>query len=1063
MQNKDARRFNVGLNKDDHPTELQPGEYTDALNMRVASSTDQQGVGIFESLQGEVELAINVSATYYGGAIGGQFIYEGYEEVVIGNQVWMKYNLNIPYPGSLIYDNNSAQALVYGRLYNHDHVKDSFLIPAGWRVPTEADVDELLAFLGGAMIAGGKLKEYDVAHWQSPNAGATNEFGFQMLPGGMFDTAFRLLEQMGAFWMLDEVAPVAPVLIDPAVIGTDIGSDSVIISWEPSEGADGYIITVSTDPSMDPPLPGLDGLDVGDVTEVTIPGLDPSTPYYVEVTPYNDAGEGEPSDVLEVTTRCELVPIGGQVWMCLNYDADYPGSFVYDDDEGNRIPYGGLYSHGMVLEADFAPPGWKVPSIADWLQLINFVGSLTDAGGILKETGVVYWLTPNTDAVDTHDFGMRSTGSYSIFIPDCEGMCYHSIGTVALLWATDGFIRFDYDTGIVHVYNYIVPGTYYGVRLLKSGVYLTAPVATPATEVNNDRFTANWNSVDAALGYYLDVSIDPLFGSFVIGFQDLHVGNVTTYIVSGLDPDVIYYYRVRAYDITTTSDDSNTITVTTPKALLVGTKGTGLGVAELAIETNGTTVVSLNGTARFYSDEAGTLDESTTWQPAAGALRKRYIRCPSGTADLMFSDLNGLLKFGDPATTNSATVGWWYNPTLFSPSNVPSLDTTNWNFPNCTHIAFFSNLDVTFVHAITDLSPNLVDFLTLIGSVSGAVTDIPATCKIFSVLTNTISGNVSQLPAGITAIRIGAGTTITGDIADLPFTALYHIDIAGSNTIYGDIADIPAPVTLFYVEGLNTIDGDIATFKSGMVYVRIGGNNTVTGDIADIVSTITAITIVGANTIYGDLVDLPGTLVSVNITGDNVIDGDIADLPAGMLTSLTLLGYTTIYGDIANIPVSVRYFYIGGTNTITGDLANLHPLITTLNVAGNNTIYGLIDNLPAGLLSITLLGLNTVSGDVGNMPTSIYYFHLAGNNSVADYSGKSWLQSGYAYLHYPTAMGGMSSAEVDQLLIDMDTDCPFSISYRRSIFILGTNAAPTATSAAARASLIAKGVSLDTN
>jgi hypothetical protein len=45
MQNKDLHRLNIGLNSDDNPADLQPGEYTDALNMRVASSEEQQGVG----------------------------------------------------------------------------------------------------------------------------------------------------------------------------------------------------------------------------------------------------------------------------------------------------------------------------------------------------------------------------------------------------------------------------------------------------------------------------------------------------------------------------------------------------------------------------------------------------------------------------------------------------------------------------------------------------------------------------------------------------------------------------------------------------------------------------------------------------------------------------------------------------------------------------------------------------------------------------------------------------------------------------------------------------------
>lgn len=765
---------------------------------------------------------------------------------------------------------------------------------------------------------------------------------------------------------------------------------------------------------------------------------------------------------VEPDPPCEVdIAVAGQIWMCANWDADFPGSKVYNDDEDNRVLFGGLYTWAQVMSAGFVPAGWHVPTYAEFLHLLTEVGGLLVAGGELKEIGTTHWDSPNTGAVDTYGYAAWGGGRYGFKLG--VGTQFHDLYRTGFFWTQTGFVRMDHDSVVItDGEGIIIPGEYYSLRLIKDE-YIYTPVALAATNVGNANFTANWETHSGVTNYYLDVSTDPAFGSFVGVYDNYDCGNVSHLDLSGLDPDTTYYYRIRVLWDGFQSADSNTITVTTPKALLVGTKGTGLGVAELAIETNGTTVVSLNGTARFYSDALGTLDESTTWQPSAGALRTRYVRCPSGTADLMFSDLNGLLKFGDPSGTNTAYVGWWYNPTLFSSANVPSLDTTNWNFPNCTHVAFFSNLDVTFNHAITDFSPNLVELVTFLGTITGAVTDIPATCEIFSVSTNTISGNVSQLPAGITAVRIGMGNTITGDIADLPFTALYHIDISGSNTIYGDIADIPATVTLFHVLGLNTIDGDIANFKSGMLYVNIGGYNTVTGDIADIVSTITSITIAGYNTIYGDLVDLPGTLVSVSIEGDNVIDGDIADLPAGTLTSLTLLGDTTVYGDIVNIPASVRYFYIGGTNTITGDLADLHSAMGTFNVSGNNTIYGLVEDLPASIISITLHGQNTVSGDFGGLPTACYYAYFTGLNTISDYMTKTWLQSGYTIILTPTGAGGLSSAEVDQFLIDIDNDCPFTITYRRTIDIRGTNAAPTATSVVARASLIAKGVLLNTN
>ena len=50
------------------------------------------------------------------------------------------------------------------------------LCPSGWRVPSTADWSELFEYVGPN--AGGKLKSTSPDCWDSPNTGATDEFGF---------------------------------------------------------------------------------------------------------------------------------------------------------------------------------------------------------------------------------------------------------------------------------------------------------------------------------------------------------------------------------------------------------------------------------------------------------------------------------------------------------------------------------------------------------------------------------------------------------------------------------------------------------------------------------------------------------------------------------------------------------------------------------------------------------------------------------------------------------------------------------------------------------------------
>ncbi|HPQ35998.1 MAG TPA: FISUMP domain-containing protein, partial [Tenuifilaceae bacterium] len=145
-----------------------------------------------------------------------------YPTVKIGEQEWMAENLrttkyndysDIPtgytdgdwaalttgayaiYPYTSIDGLNSdAEVLeAYGALYNWYAVNDSKgICPTGWKVPSDTEWTTLLNYAGGQTVAGGKLKStrtYPDSHprWDSPNVGATDEYGFSAFPGGTRD------------------------------------------------------------------------------------------------------------------------------------------------------------------------------------------------------------------------------------------------------------------------------------------------------------------------------------------------------------------------------------------------------------------------------------------------------------------------------------------------------------------------------------------------------------------------------------------------------------------------------------------------------------------------------------------------------------------------------------------------------------------------------------------------------------------------------------------------------------------------------------------------------------
>lgn len=82
------------------------------------------------------------------------------------------------------------------------------------------------------------------------------------------------------------------------------------------------------------------------------------------------------------------------------------------------------------------------------------------------------------------------------------------------------------------------------------------PVSQAGTAITNASFSTNWLASSGATGYYLDVATDELFAHKLTGYNNKAVGNVLTYPVTGLTTLTDYYYRVRAYDGTTSIDSA---------------------------------------------------------------------------------------------------------------------------------------------------------------------------------------------------------------------------------------------------------------------------------------------------------------------------------------------------------------------------------------------------------------------------------------------------------------------------------------------------------------------------
>ncbi len=188
---------------------------------------------------------------------------------------------------------------------------------------------------------------------------------------------------------------------------------------------------------------------------------------------------------------------------------------------------------------------------------------------------------------------------------------------------------------------------------------LGAPVASSATNIGSASFTANWSSAAGSTGYYLDVSTNSGFSSFVTGYNDLDVSNVTTYAVAGLSAETDYYYQVRAYTASDTSSNSNTIFLTT-SAIPSGGTETFANFSETSSSYNDGTFTGLDGSTWDYDSCRG--DQQITGEtPCMGKDQSPVGKVESGT----IGGGCGVLNFDyKRAFTTSLDLDIYVNATL---------------------------------------------------------------------------------------------------------------------------------------------------------------------------------------------------------------------------------------------------------------------------------------------------------------------------------------------------------------------------------------------------------------
>lgn len=118
-----------------------------------------------------------------------------YQTKQIGAQTWVTENLRVsthPDGTQLVYFSVDTISQSNGNpefLYNYTAVKDTDpcqgISPGHWVLPTQADWQVLINFLGGTEVAGEKMKFPEM--WDEDPTSVSEQIGFNAVPAGMVD------------------------------------------------------------------------------------------------------------------------------------------------------------------------------------------------------------------------------------------------------------------------------------------------------------------------------------------------------------------------------------------------------------------------------------------------------------------------------------------------------------------------------------------------------------------------------------------------------------------------------------------------------------------------------------------------------------------------------------------------------------------------------------------------------------------------------------------------------------------------------------------------------------
>ena len=164
--------------------------------------------------------------------------------------------------------------------------------------------------------------------------------------------------------------------------------------------------------------------------------------------------------------------------------------------------------------------------------------------------------------------------------------------------------------------------------------------------------------------------------AFVTGYEDLNVGNVTSYQVTGLDPEVTYYYRVRAVLGAVTSANSNVIEVETKPTTVTwnGTEWSNIDGPDATIDAIIAGAYATGTDGEFTAKKLTVTSGSLTVNSGTSITVEDVLENELTAAEVVVENNANLIQSNDVTNIGAITV-------RRNSAEIMRLDYTLWSSP----------------------------------------------------------------------------------------------------------------------------------------------------------------------------------------------------------------------------------------------------------------------------------------------------------------------------------------------------------------------------------------------